>query len=101
MKTMFQRSIAVAISLCISALTMSYALGAKCVLVEANETANVAAPTKKSTRTPTRKVTKKSTRTSTVASRVNNAKQGAAGKYADVNGLNTRHLPWRRSLRSI
>jgi hypothetical protein len=69
MKRMFQRSIAVAISLCISAPTMGYALGAKCVLVEANETTNVAGSTKKST--------KKSTRKSTVAPRLNSAKQSA------------------------
>jgi pimeloyl-ACP methyl ester carboxylesterase len=70
MKTMFQRSIAVAVSLSITALTMGYALGARCVFVDANEIVDVAAATG-----------------ATGASRLNNVKQSATGKYADVNGL--------------
>jgi hypothetical protein len=65
MKSIVQRSIAVAISLIITALTTGYALGAKCVVVEANETANVAASTRKSTRTSPRTSPKRYTRTST------------------------------------
>jgi hypothetical protein len=64
MKSIVQRSIAVAISLIITALTTGYALGAKCVVVEANETANVAASTRKSTRTSPKRYTRTSTRTS-------------------------------------
>jgi pimeloyl-ACP methyl ester carboxylesterase len=67
MKTMFQRSLAVVFSLSITALTMDYALGARCIIVGANETADVAASNR--------------------ASRSNNVKQSATGKYADVNGL--------------
>jgi pimeloyl-ACP methyl ester carboxylesterase len=73
MKRMFQRSIAVAVSLSITALTMGYALGARCVVVPADETADVAAST--------------GTTGEPGASRLNNVKQSASGKYADVNGL--------------
>jgi pimeloyl-ACP methyl ester carboxylesterase len=73
MKRMFQRSIAVAVSLSITALTMGYALGARCVVVPADETADVAAST--------------GTTGEPGASRLNSIKQSASGKYAEVNGL--------------
>jgi pimeloyl-ACP methyl ester carboxylesterase len=73
MKTIFQRSIAVAISLSIAALTMDHALGARCVLVHPNQPADVAASTGASG--------------ASGASRLNNVNQSAPGKYADVNGL--------------
>jgi pimeloyl-ACP methyl ester carboxylesterase len=73
MKTMIQRSLAVAVSLSITALTMGYALGARCVFVKANGTADLTASSR-ATGVPG-------------ATLVYNIEQSATGKYAEVNGL--------------